>query len=192
MSMGETLEVINQMVADGIIGLYAISGAVAALNYIEPTVTEDLDILISFDSQPKSNFVTLGPVVKYLEAKGYGEWRKEGLLIEGWPVQFLPVSDDLDQEALTEAETIEDAFGTDMVVTTRVLAAEHLVAIALRTKRSKDYLRINAFIDEQAVDLTRLGDVLERHNLMGEWAIFCRKTGLPDPLAPKLNDETGR
>ena len=31
------LQVINEMVADGIIQKYAVAGAVAALNYIEPT-----------------------------------------------------------------------------------------------------------------------------------------------------------
>ena len=36
------------MEADGVIGRYAIAGAVAAYNYIEPTLTEDLDILVSF------------------------------------------------------------------------------------------------------------------------------------------------
>jgi hypothetical protein len=44
-----TLQVINGMVADGIIQKYAVAGAVAALNYIEPTLTQDLDVLISFD-----------------------------------------------------------------------------------------------------------------------------------------------
>jgi hypothetical protein len=32
MSIGKALEVINRMVADGVVGTYAISGAVAALN----------------------------------------------------------------------------------------------------------------------------------------------------------------
>jgi hypothetical protein len=49
MGMKQTLDVINAMEADGVIGRYAIAGAVAAYNYIEPTVTEDVDILVSFD-----------------------------------------------------------------------------------------------------------------------------------------------
>jgi hypothetical protein len=40
--MKQTLDVINQMEADGIIGRYAIAGAVAAYNYIEPAATDDL------------------------------------------------------------------------------------------------------------------------------------------------------
>jgi hypothetical protein len=53
MGMKQTLEVINRMEADGIVGRYAISGAVAAYNYVEPAVTADLDILISFGGHAK-------------------------------------------------------------------------------------------------------------------------------------------
>ena len=95
MGMKQTLEVINAMEADGIIGRHAIGDAVAAYNYIEPTVTDDLDILVSFREtadRPKFGLITLSPLFAYLKAKGYQEHRKEGLVIEGWPVQFLPVA----------------------------------------------------------------------------------------------------
>jgi hypothetical protein len=72
MSIGKTLQALNQMVADGIVEQYAIAGAVAALNYIEPSVTEDLDILISFEIQPASSLVTIGPIVGYMASKGEG------------------------------------------------------------------------------------------------------------------------
>jgi hypothetical protein len=91
MGMKQTLDVINRMEADGIVGRYAIAGAVAAYNYVEPTVTEDLDILIAFDSgRPlQTGLITLGPILSYLNDKGYSDFRKEGLIIEGWAVQFL-------------------------------------------------------------------------------------------------------
>ena len=95
MGIKQTLDVINAMEHDGIIRRYAIAGAVAAYNYIEPTVTDDLDLLVSFSERasiPQSGLITLGPVFSYLRAKGYEEHRKEGLVIEGWPVQFLPVA----------------------------------------------------------------------------------------------------
>jgi hypothetical protein len=65
MAIKETLEIINAMEADGVIGRYAIAGAVAAYNYIEPAVTDDLDILIAFDEVPhqaKTGLVTLAPI----------------------------------------------------------------------------------------------------------------------------------
>jgi hypothetical protein len=129
--------------------------------------------------------VTLGPIVTYLASKGYAEWRKKGLMIEGWPVQFLPVSDPLDQEALDCAVAVEERFGADGVVKTRVLSAEHLVAIALRTGKPKDFLRICTFLDDQVVDLDRLVQVIATHGLIDAWAAFCRKSGLTDPLAGK-------
>ena len=110
MGMKQTLDVLNRMEADGVIDRYAIAGAVAAYNYIEPTVTEHLDILVSFASSPtapKTGLITLEPVLGYLRRRGYSEFRKEGLVIEGWAVQFLPVANDLDAQALAEAENVE-------------------------------------------------------------------------------------
>jgi hypothetical protein len=75
MGMKQTLAVINEMEADGIIGRYAISGAIAAYNYIEAAVTDDLDILVAFedmDRQTPSGLITLAPIYSYLKAKGYG------------------------------------------------------------------------------------------------------------------------
>ena len=76
MGMKQTLEVINRMEADGIIDRYAIAGAVAAYNYVEPSVTDDLDILVSFDAipgQPQSGLITLSPIFSYLKDMGYSE-----------------------------------------------------------------------------------------------------------------------
>jgi len=63
MGMKQTLDVINRMEADGIIGRYAIAGAVAAYNYVEPTVTKDVDILIAFDSghRLQTGLITVRP-----------------------------------------------------------------------------------------------------------------------------------
>jgi hypothetical protein len=81
------------MEADGVVGRYAIGGAVAAFNYIEVSFTEDLDILVSFEDQVQAKatgLATLGPILKYLAEKGFTEFRKEGVVVSGWPVQFLP------------------------------------------------------------------------------------------------------
>ena len=180
MSLGKTLKIVNRMVEDEVIENYAIGGAVAALFYAEPTLTEDLDILVSFEDDPKSELVTLGPIVSYLENEGYPEWRHEGLVVEGWPVQFLPVSDALDLEALEQARTVDD---DDLGVVTRVLTAEHLAAIALRTGRLKDLARIETLLDQDAVDLARLGRIVKEHDLSVKWAEFCDKAGISDPLA---------
>jgi hypothetical protein len=185
MGMKQTLDIINRMEADGIVGRYAISGAVAAYYYIEPAVTEDLDLLVSFDEaskRPGSGLITLSPIFSYLKAKGYDEHRKEGLLIEGWAVQFLPVASALDAEALARAEDVEIRIDkTEGAVRTRVLRPEHLVAASLRVGRPKDLIRITQFIEERAVDVVSLCDVLQRHGLRGAWEAFCARTGSVDP-----------
>src|SRR5665213_1425030 len=69
----------NQMEGDGIVGRYAIGGAVAAFNYIEVSFTEDLDILVSFEDQVQAkatSLVTLGPILKYMAEKGFTDFRK--------------------------------------------------------------------------------------------------------------------
>lgn len=185
--MKNALQVISRMVADRVVAAYAVTGAVAALNYIEPTLTEDLDILISvegLDDQPRSGLVTLAPVFAYLRNAGYADLRNEGIVIEGWPVQFLPVANDLDAEGLAEANEIEiESPNGGAPVRVRVLRAEHLVATALNVGRPKDLIRITQFLTEQAVDLSLLRAVLGRHKLRHAWSRFCAQTGVRDPYA---------
>jgi hypothetical protein len=183
--MKQTLDVIHRMEADGVIGRYAIAGAVAAYNYIEPALTSDLDILVSFDepaSPRKTGLISLEPIYSYLQANGYDQHRKEGVVIEGWPVQFLPVASPLDIEALAQAEDVEvEVSKAEGAAKTRILRPEHIVANALRVGRPQDFIRIAQFLQENAVDLTALCALLDRHGLKGAWQSFCRRTGIADP-----------
>jgi hypothetical protein len=188
MGMKQTLDVINRMEADGIIGRYAIAGAVAAYNYVEPTVTEDVDILVAFDSghQLQTGLITLGPILSYLTDKGYSDFRKEGLLIEGWAVQFIPVANGLDAEALAAADEINlEVHPNEGSVKTRVLRPEHIVATALRVGRPRDHLRIVQFLEEEAVDVEALRDVIDRFGLSDAWLTFCSRAGIVDPCEIK-------
>jgi hypothetical protein len=191
MGMKQTLDVLNRMEVEGVIDRYAIGGAVGAYNYIEPTVTEDLDILVSFESSPtapRTGLITLEPILRYLRQKGYSEFRKEGIVIENWAVQFLPVANDLDAEALAQAENVEIQINPkEGSVKTRVLRREHLVATALRIGRPKDLIRITQFLEDQAVDMRALCDVIDRHGLKDAWTVFCRRTGITDPCKLHFN-----
>ena len=55
MSLRQTIEVVTKLAEQGAIKQYAIAGAVAALNYIQPTLTEDLDILVSIGDSPSTS-----------------------------------------------------------------------------------------------------------------------------------------
>ena len=126
-TMKTTLEIINEMQAKGVIGKYAIGGAVGATFYLEPAATLDVDIFVVLPNRIGSSLVTLTPIYDYLTGRGC---RTEGehIMVGTWPVQFLPASDALEKEAL------DDAVPTEVDgVKTWVMTAEHLVAIALRT-----------------------------------------------------------
>lgn len=167
--MKATLEMINQMEDAGVVGKYAVGGAVGATFYLEPSATEDIDIFVMLPAAPGSSLLTLAPIYDYLTARGCVV-QGERIVVGDWPVQFLPPHNALAREALAEAvET--DVEG----VRTRVLTAEHLVAIALETGRAKDYARIVQFLEQDAVDVDKLNLILVRHGLVPKWEKFERR-----------------
>ena len=76
--MKATLEVINQMCADGVIGNYAIGGAVGATFYLEPVATLDIDVFVSLQTSPGSRLISLTPIYDYLQG-GQGVHCHRGL-----------------------------------------------------------------------------------------------------------------
>ena len=165
--MKATLEVINQMQADGVIGKYAIGGAVGATFYLEPAATVDLDIFVTLPSA--GGLLTLAPIYAYLKARG-GVEQDEYIVLDGWPVQFLPPSNALELEGVEKAVPIvvEGAH-------TRTMTAEHLTAIALQTGRAKDHNRVLQFVEQGAIDKKKLHSILERHGLAAKWKQFEHK-----------------
>lgn len=166
--MEKTIAVINKLEQEGLIGSYAVGGAVAATRYIEPIQTYDLDIFVLLPVSP-SRLISISPIYAYLTKRGYAA-SGESIIIEGWPVQFLPVYNQLTEEALEQA--IEVQFGT---TPTRVLSAEYLAAIMLETGRPKDHARLIQFFEFEAIDRTILQNILERHGLKGNWETFRRR-----------------
>jgi hypothetical protein len=68
-SLKATIEAINQMQADGVIGKYAIGGAVGATFYLEPTATVDLDVFVALPSTG-GGLLSLEGIYDYLKARG--------------------------------------------------------------------------------------------------------------------------
>jgi len=165
--MEKTLKVINKMLRAGVIENYAIGGAVAAIYYIEPFDTANLDIF--FRVTTRRALVSLSPLYDYLRDLGYHP-RDEFVDIEGWPVQFLPSYNALTDEALSQARKIK--YGR---TPTRVMRAEHLVAIMLDTGRPKDSARIGVFIEQGAFDMDALSDILRRHHLTRKWRTYRKR-----------------
>jgi len=169
MQIQEAIKTINQMQADGVIETYAIGGAVGATFYLEPVATLDVDVFVGFNPRPGSTLISLQPIFEYLKARGF---RPEGeyMVVEGWPVQFLPPTSKLVDEALAQAVTM-DVNG----VPARVFTAEHLAAIALQTGRARDKARVLQFVEAGALDSDPFQKILSRHGLQAKWQQFAKQ-----------------
>lgn len=154
--MDKALRVINEMTRLGIIRSYAIGGGVAATYYIEPVLTYDLDI---FFIPAKEGLDVLAPIYAFAEERGFGS-QAEALLIEGFPVQFIPAYNDLVREAVTEAASL-----SYRDVEAKVVKAEYLTAIALQTGRPKDRERVARLLEGASLDRGLLDRILEKHGL---------------------------
>jgi hypothetical protein len=91
----------------------------------------------------------------------------DAIQIEGWPVQFLPATQPLVAEAVREA-----LIRTDGGLTTRIMSAEHLMAIAFQTGRAKDHARLVMFVESGVGDPDRLQFILAHHSLLEAWTRF--------------------
>jgi len=154
------------MVRVGQLPNYAIGGAIGAVFYIEPFATQDVDVFVMMQTE-SSGLVATIPGWDYLKDRGYTETRGEAIVVEDWPVQFIPVSNALEEEAYLNA-TILDFEGEPV----RVVLAEHLVAIMLNTGRLKDLSRVEMFLLQAAVDREILLDIIRRHGIEKQWADF--------------------
>src|SRR3989304_27756 len=133
--MERTVKVLNQMKSERVILNYALGGAVAALFYMEPIETHDLDVFISLPPRQTKPLLSL----EYISTKGYVP-KEDHVLVEGVPVQFLVASTPLVEEAMSEATELN--YGSQKVA---VMKPEHLVAIMVEMNRPKDRIRLPPF-----------------------------------------------
>ena len=156
--MKTALRSLNQLVAGKVIDQYAIGDAIGASFYVEAMQTEDIDAFVFLNPSP-SGLISLTPIYDALVALG-GSIEREYVRFAEWPVQILPDANDLIRESIRMAREVEyDG------IPTRVFTAEHLCAVALQTGRTKDFLRVAMFLEQGAVDLDRLGEIVKRHGL---------------------------
>ncbi len=159
--MQKTLAILNELESAGLVERYAIGGAMAAFFYAEAVVTEDLDAFVLL--QTSGGLISLTPIYDFLKQHGATEER-EHLWLAGTLVQLIPTFDALTEEAVREA--VEKNVGQTK---TRVMRVEHLIAIALKTGRAKDFARITLLLEQAEVDVARLQEILVRHQLQNQW-----------------------
>lgn len=161
----KAVAVIEQLMGEGFIAKYAIGGAFGALFYLEPTETSDIDIFIHLDP-PKGGFlISMDPLIDRLEALGYTEWIEDKIVVEGCPIQFVPVAKPIEMEGLERAGR-KPLTGE---VQPFVFSPEFLMAIALDLSRPKDKVRLEQFQRTGAYDIAVLEDILKRHGLEAKW-----------------------
>ncbi|MEW6607087.1 MAG: nucleotidyltransferase [bacterium] len=167
--MKKTLEVINELKENGLIKDYAIGGAIAALRWTEPFLTEDLDIFIIPEKEAKEKeVIILSSVYEYFKKGGY-TWKGHWIIIEGVPVDIFPV-DELEKKAVEDAKEI-DYEGTK----TKVIAPEYLIALFLRAGRNKDIRKIEMILGQTKVDKEKLNEILNKYGLTEKFTNFMEK-----------------
>jgi hypothetical protein len=166
--MDKTLRVVNTLKKGKLIEDYAIAGGIAAMFYIEPILTYDLDIFVILPREMKTNqLIDLTPVYDHLKKRKY-KWKGEHIIIEGVPVQFIPV-DELEEGAVRNAKMI-----TLKGVRTRIITPEYLVAILLRTGRKKDIVKVEKLLTQAKVKTAVVKKIVRAHGLQNRLATVIK------------------
>ena len=166
--MKKTLQILNNLVTEGIIKEYAIAGGMAQFYFIEPSVTYDLDLIVNFGVDEKD----LAPLHKLYDWANENNFKTEGehIILGGIPVQFLSAYNNLISEALDKRLQI-DLFEEK----TFILGPEYLMAIMLQTGRPIDRERLLRFLDEANYDNDKFLDILNRFDLLIKFKDFSKR-----------------
>jgi hypothetical protein len=171
--MQAVCDILEQLVREGTLRHYAIGGATAAGFHGEPLATRDVDVFVFIDPAAGSLLVSLEPLFSRLAELGFSEFDEEGILIHGFPVQFLSASPGLETEAVESALELE---WDDHRL--RVMRPEHLAAIALTVGRPKDRARLVYLAELPNFDRRFFTDILSRHALLARWNEWATALGL--------------
>lgn len=154
----DVFTVLSELVDEGIVGSYALVGAVAAIFYAEAIRTFDLDVAVSLPV-PEEPILSLAPVYVHLRKKGFSP-EGEHVRIHGVPVQFLSSTPALWCDAVTQARVF-DYEGVEV----RVAPPEHLVLMALDAPSLRRRERAALLVESGAVDRETLRTLAARHGI---------------------------
>ena len=167
--MEKVIELLNRMQAEGIIESFAIGGGIAAIYYLPPYNTNDVDVFISPVVVSEGGLLSFGRIYSYLHARGY-QPEKEYIRIGDWLVQFLPAAESIQEEAVAQAARVAFAGAY-----TSMFSAEHLAAEFLRSGRLKDHTRVLDLLKSEQLDMNTFRDIIHRHGLAQKWEEFTER-----------------
>ena len=165
--MDKTITIINELQKKGLIKNYAIGGGIATILYVEPILTYVLDIFF-VPSEEEKGMIILSSIYDWLRRKGYKLY-KEHIIIEGIPVQFMPVYNELVKEALEDAVEVKYK-----KTKTKIFKPEYLIAIMVQTFRPKDRERIIKLLDEAKINKDYLKKILQKYGLREKFEHFMK------------------
>jgi hypothetical protein len=171
--MSAVCDVLEQLVRESPLKHYAIGGATAASFHGEPIATRDIDVYVFIDPPEGSVLPSPDPLFSKLAALGFREFDEEGILIHGFPGQFLSATPGLEAEAVESALIVERESHR-----IRVIRPEYLAAIALTVGRPKDRARMVYLVELRQFDGVLHLDILARHRLRNRWDEGAKALGL--------------
>jgi len=108
----------------------------------------------------KEDLDLLSPIYDFARDRGY-RFEAEAIMIEDFPVQFIPAYNELVWEAVEQAVRVKYRN-----LEVRLVRAEYLIAISLQTGRPKDRERVLRLLGSDAIDRVMLTRILEKYKLM--------------------------
>jgi hypothetical protein len=171
--MEAVCDVLEQLLEERILSGYAVGGATAAGFHGEPLATRDVDVFVFVDAPEGSLIVTLDSVFRRLDELGFREFEEEGVLIHGFPVQFISASPGLETEAVDQALVV--AWETHRL---RIIRPEYLAVIALSVGRPKDRARLVYLTELPDFDREQFRQILIRYGWSERWKQWASGLGL--------------
>jgi hypothetical protein len=162
--MKQVAQLLNDMLAAGVIQNYALFGAMAQMRYTEAVATLDADVLVAVPSPEKMD--VLAEIYAYCKVRGF-EPEGDAIRVGAWPVQLMPVFSALTREAMENAD-VADFDGVNL----RVVRADYLAVIALSVGRAKDYARILALLESSSATRAGIASLAAKHGLSEAWRKF--------------------
>jgi hypothetical protein len=171
--MEAVCDILEQLVSEGVLSNYALGGATAAGLHGEPLATRDVDVFAFLPGSGTTPMISLSPIYSRLAELGFGEFEEEGILIHGYPVQFLSASPGLETEAVASAMVLHWDHHT-----VRIMKPEYLATIALTVGRPKDRARVLYLLELPAFNQSIFHEILGRHDLIDKWRQWAVALGL--------------
>ena len=142
MSFVDAIRKLNDLKQRGLIRDYAVIGAVAATAYVEPVLTQDVDVVVLVDSDDEfwETYRRVGEAAEGIDGMHH---ILGGRTVQMFPSTIKPIYRD------TLAASRQTRIGNAMV---KVASAEHLVALALEDFRYKDKLCIAELLELPETD----------------------------------------